>query len=58
MLCYRDKTFCASPNCVNACGRKMTEQERAEAEKLGWPVAYANFCVEELKTNEVENVVI
>lgn len=55
MFCYRDKTFCASPNCTNECGRKMTEQERAEAERLYMPVAYADFCSEELKENKVKN---
>ena len=44
MICYRDTTFCASPNCQNACGRKLTEFELAEAKKLGLDICYAYFC--------------
>lgn len=47
MLCFRDKTFCASPNCQNQCGRMLTEELKAEAIKVGLPIAYARFCDDE-----------
>lgn len=30
MITFKDKTFCASPNCQNDCGRKMTDEEKKE----------------------------
>lgn len=27
MMSYLDKTFCSSPHCNNACGRRMTTEE-------------------------------
>lgn len=43
MMCYRDMTFCASPNCVNACGRQLSEKEKKAIPK--WlVVSYATFC--------------
>ena len=44
MLCYRDKTFCASEVAVHTCGREFTEQDKIDAEKVQLPVAYGNFC--------------
>lgn len=52
MICFKDKTFCASPNCTNECGRKMTEDEAKELERANLPdqwdgslnVAYGYFC--------------
>ena len=44
MITFKDKTFCASPNCVDECGRKMTEQEKESAKEWNLPVAYAYFC--------------
>ena len=44
MYCYKDRTFCASPNCENECGRKMTEYERKEAQQQELPVCSAYFC--------------
>ena len=41
--CYRDKTYCASTNCENKCGRKMSEQEKqliGEDDLISW----AYFC--------------
>jgi len=42
MLCYRDKTFCASPNCKNECGRKLLEPVMMD----GTYISYAYFCGE------------
>jgi hypothetical protein len=43
-MCYKDKTFCASPNCKNECGRKMTEDEKITLQKNWAPVNYGYFC--------------
>lgn len=46
MICYRDRTYCISPNCV--CGRKLTPEIEAAAEewwgKPGAPIAMSYFC--------------
>lgn len=44
MLSYKDKTFCALPNCNNECGRQITQQERKDAYIKHLPIAYAYFC--------------
>lgn len=52
MICWRDTTYCASPDCINECGRKMSEEVKKEADKSTLPVAYAYFCgVPEVKDN-------
>lgn len=49
-MVYLDKTFCASPNCTNKCGRMMTQEEQDMLDYLystdDWapPVAYGLFC--------------
>lgn len=50
MMCYRDKTFCASPDCKNECGRQITDEQRGEAERLGLLIAWGYFCGEPEKT--------
>ncbi len=52
--CYRDKTYCASPNCNNKCGRKISPEikEILAADKYG-RTSYAYFCGElEVKEHE------
>lgn len=44
MMCFKDRTFCSSPNCNNACGRQLSDQQRAEAKELESPIAWAYFC--------------
>jgi len=46
MKCYRDRTYCKSPNCKNECNRKMSEYEKRAAWELDVPVSYAYFCGE------------
>jgi hypothetical protein len=53
LICYKDRTFCISPNCTNECGRKLTPEIVEEARKW-WggenaPIACASFCEEKLK---------
>ena len=45
--CYRDKTYCSSPNCKNKCNRKMSPEIKAilASDKYG-RTSYANFCDE------------
>lgn len=52
MFCYKDRTYCASPNCEDTCGRKLTPQIIKEANKW-WkdsgcegeaPIAISYFC--------------
>ena len=55
-MSFLDKTFCASPNCINECGRKMTEKEKMilsarivsavafHKEKAIVPVSWGYFC--------------
>ncbi len=44
MICFKDRTFCASPNCKNECGRKISDLERQDAVHLDMPIAWAYFC--------------
>lgn len=50
MIPFRDRTYCASPNCKNECGRKMTKKEEEELEKMNetlWVVVKQGyFCGE------------
>jgi hypothetical protein len=46
-MSYLDKTFCASPNCKNDCGRRMSDQERERLTYLSDKyVSYGYFCGE------------
>lgn len=53
-ICFKDQTFCASPNCTNECGRKITPELQREYEEANLPndwngmlgVSYAYFCGE------------
>lgn len=48
-MSFLDKTFCASPNCKNECGRKMAEEEQLLLETiLEWErfISWAYFCGE------------
>jgi hypothetical protein len=46
-MTFLDKTFCRSPSCINACGRKMTEEEMSHLKTLeNTRVSYAYFCEE------------
>lgn len=57
MIVFKDKTFCASPNCKNDCGRKMTREEHAELQRLSpddWmPVSSGHFCGEPTTGNGI-----
>lgn len=52
MLSFKDKTFCASPNCKNECGRQLTSKLKEEYERVNGPdqwdgtlgICYGYFC--------------
>ena len=52
MICFKDKTFCGSPNCKNECERKMTDKEHEEYKIANLPenwdgmlgIAYHYYC--------------
>lgn len=44
MLCYRDKTFCASKVAGHSCGREFTDYDKEKAEEAGLPIAWGEFC--------------
>lgn len=44
MICYKDKTFCASDVDKHTCNREITQKEKDEAILMDLPVAYAEFC--------------
>lgn len=49
-----DKTYCASPQCNNECGRKMKDEvkELLTMQAMPW-VSYAYFCGEPENTRVV-----
>jgi hypothetical protein len=43
-MTYLDKTFCASPNCKNDCGRKMNATDKVFLQgHPGYPVSFGYF---------------
>lgn len=57
-MSYKDRTYCATPDCKNDCGRKMSDMEVAQqkaffaAQGYNIPVSYAFFCGEPKGENE------
>lgn len=51
-MTWNDRTYCASPECHNACGRKMSDLDIAQKKAFSFaqgfeiPVSYAYFCGE------------
>lgn len=46
MITFTDRTYCSSKTHKPDCDRQVTEQLIKEAEKLGLPIATADFCGE------------
>lgn len=44
MFSYKDRAFCASPNCNNGCGRQISDRQPEEAKELDVPIAWGYFC--------------
>jgi len=49
MICYKDRSYCASEVENHTCGREITKEELKHAEKIDLPIAYSYFCGEEEK---------
>ena len=44
-----EQTYCASPNCTNECGRKLSDKDKQELNRNGFDrISYAYFCNEKL----------
>ncbi len=56
-MCFKDRTFCASPGCTNACGRQMSAELKIEARNSGMLVSYGLFCEEEIDLKEVSEYI-
>lgn len=50
MICYRDRTWCGSPNCKDKCGRQFTKADEAAAIRwwggTDFPISIRNYCDE------------
>lgn len=44
MVAYRDQTYCASPQCENKCGRKLTAEQEKEILDRDLLISQAYFC--------------
>lgn len=59
MMCFKDKTFCASPECKNECKTKFTREVEEAAKRVNLPVSIGYFCglpkwLKEFKDNQGE----
>lgn len=54
MFCYRDRTFCASPDCKNECGRKMNDYDKGVVQREEIPVMWGYFCGEPKRKDDNE----
>jgi len=59
IMSYKDKTWCASPQCEGKCGRKMNDHDRTLAAALGQDkyMSYAYFCGHPEEFSMMEKVV-
>lgn len=55
MMCFRDKTYCQSPNCINDCGRQLTNEVKESAIRADMPIACGYFCGESDKKEDNTN---
>lgn len=46
MICFKDTTFCMSPNCTGKCGRQWTPELERQAKEADMLVAFSYFCGE------------
>jgi hypothetical protein len=56
MICYRDTTFCASPDCKNECGRQLTDEIRQSARASNMLLSLNYFCGEPEKQEEIKEI--
>lgn len=55
MMCYLDKTWCASEIETHTCGREISEEHKKRADELNLPIAWGLFCKEAQKLDEKRN---
>lgn len=60
---FKDRTYCASPNCNNECGRRMSAEDKEYLKELAFRgvkasamVSYAYFCGEEEEKKVNNNI--
>ena len=44
MLCYKDRSYCVSPDCKNDCRRQLTEEIHQEARDMNMHLSVGYFC--------------
>ena len=44
MVCYKDRSYCVSPDCKNDCKRQLTEEIRQGARDMNMPLSVGYFC--------------
>lgn len=44
MRTYKDRTYCASPECKNECGRKLSKEDEELTRGKDIYIAYSYFC--------------
>lgn len=51
----KDRTYCASPQCEDKCGRKPSQEDKKFFAGHPWyPVSYAYFC-DETEEEEIKD---
>ena len=50
MITYKDQAFCASKVDKHTCGRELTDKDKKEAQKIGLPIAFGEFCTPQAHT--------
>ena len=51
---WRDKTYCASPECNNECGRKMSAELETIAKNDRYQmISYSYFCGGSIPINQI-----
>jgi hypothetical protein len=56
MICFRDTTYCASPDCINECGRQMDDDTKRAAANSGMPLSFSYFCGQHDDTNMGDDI--
>jgi len=52
MICYRDRTFCASKKC-QGCGRELTAEDKKNAKRLNLPISMTSICPREIENEQI-----
>ncbi len=55
MSLWKEKTYCASPQCKNECGRKLPEALLRQANDLDIDLSWSYFCGEPKPNKDGKN---